>query len=344
MLKKFGGEDCKYTGMIRLTDGVRKEDGYFHVVPTDNGHGYLQMNVDGMWKTVNAEGFGKEELAVACYQLGFPRNAAHTNEAVSISTGLYKQDDYVDNVSCNADAQKLQDCTYDFNGRIWSKNAVEVQCVGKCAEAKTCKDGTKVSCFETDDGCECGVCPIKEVNFAFKASITIDQFNAQKVNMTAQMAHLLAVRRDYVKLALKGTARFRRTLNEDVSIFVTVKAQNETQATTITKKVQQEEFKTDLEDSLTHITGSKVTVAKVSRPTTTNINVETTKASEESNNSTVIIVVVVLSVLAVLGGVGVFAYYHYVIADGGFFDDKDADDIENTKDCDLRAAIESLDL
>merc|ERR1719433_2053979 len=177
--------------------------------------------------------------------------------------------------------------------------------------------------------------------------MTIDQFNAQKVNMTAQMAHLLAVRRDYVKLALKGTARFRRTLIEDVSIFVTVKAQNETQATTITNKVQQEEFKTDVEDSLTHITGSKVTVAKVSRPTTTNINIETAKASEESKNNTVIIVVVVLSVLAVLGGAGVLAYYHYFLAGGigkDFFDDKDADDIECTKDGELRAAIESLDL
>jgi len=227
----------------------------------------------------------------------------------------------------------------------------------QCPEVQTCDDGTKISCSGTDGDCDCEVCPTKEVKFEFQADITTDQFIAQKANMTAEMANLLAVRKDYVKLDLKendpkGNATVRRTLNEGVYIYVTVKAENEAQATAITKQVRQEDFKTKLEDSLTRATGSKVTVERVSQPTTTSINVETAKASEESKNNTVIIVVVVLSVLAVLGVTGALAYYHYFLADGFFFNQKDgvvgdlecANDLECTNDCDLKAAIESLDL
>jgi len=221
----------------------------------------------------------------------------------------------------------------------------------QCPEKKTCDDGTEISCFGTDGDCDCEVCPTKEVKFEFQATMTVDQFIATRVNMTVKMADLLAVRRDYVHLELKGH-QIRRTLNEGVSIVVTVKAENETQATAITKQVKQEDFKIELEDSLTDITGSKVTVEKVSQPRTTNINFATAKASDESKNNTVIIVVVVLSVLAVLGGAGALAYYHYFIYGGklfNFFNEECADDLECandlecTNDCDLKAAIESVD-
>jgi len=194
----------------------------------------------------------------------------------------------------------------------------------------------------------------KQVKFEFKATITADQFNTLKPNMTAQMANLLDVRQDYVNLNLRKaknlTAQIRRNLNEGVDIEVTVKAADETEATAIRNKVQQEEFKTDLADSLTRMTGSEVTVATVSTPTTADINV-TADDSEESNSNTVIIVVVVLLVLAVLGAAGGFAYYQYYLSDGGFFDHKGGvqmpGDVEDTTPAagdDLGAAPESLNL
>jgi len=228
----------------------------------------------------------------------------------------------------------------------------------QCPEVQTCKDGTKISCSGTVGDCDCEVCPTKEVKFGFQATISSYQFDRQRANMTAEMARLLKVRKDYVNLDYereepKGNATARRTLNEGLYIIVTVKAENEAQATAITNQVRQEDFKVELEDSLTRVTGSKVTVERVSEPTTTSINVETTEASEDkSKNNTVIIVVVVLSVLAVLGGTGALAYYHYFLSDGIFFDHKGGDagdlecanDLECTNDCDLQAAIQSLDL
>jgi len=117
-------------GLTRLTEALRDENGNYYAAPTDKGNGYLQMKVGEEWRTVNAEGFGEDELAVACHQLGFPRDSTHHMEKVTLAPGVYLQDEFVDNVDCDADAQELQDCAYDFNSKSW-RDALEVTCAEK---------------------------------------------------------------------------------------------------------------------------------------------------------------------------------------------------------------------
>jgi len=131
--KKFDAwslkKDCTGADLIRLTEGVQGVDKFYQVQPTNDGHGFLQMKMgfNKEWYTVNAEGFGKEELAVACHQLGFARTGAHTMKAVILAPGLYSQDKFINNVRCDVNAQRLQDCMYDSEDQSHRK-AIEVTC------------------------------------------------------------------------------------------------------------------------------------------------------------------------------------------------------------------------
>jgi len=193
----------------------------------------------------------------------------------------------------------------------------------ECTE-QTCKDGSKVTCSLVEDDCECEACPTtKEVKFKFRATITADQFNTHKAIMTEEIADLLNVHKDNVKLALR-TAEKRRNLNEGIDIEVTVQTEDEAAATEVEKMVEEEKFKADLTDTLSGITGSAVTVMDISEPIIEDIPTsgkETTAApaEEDKKSNTVIIVVVVLVVLVCLIGVG-FAYYQY--NSGGNYDHK----------------------
>merc|ERR1712141_903280 len=136
---------------------------------------------------------------------------------------------------------------FDFNGlalELFCQNGgcepIEVEVA--CPKQRTCDDGTKITCAlhatsgnqtstqgsEADGHCECEACPTREVKFEISARISEDQFNAQKANMTAHIARLLAVRKDYVNLVLKSSRETRRNLDSWTEIYVTVKAQDET--------------------------------------------------------------------------------------------------------------------
>merc|ERR1712223_2252370 len=116
----------------------------------------------------------------------------------------------------------------------------EIRCTLRTTNGTINRNQTSTKVSETGGDCQCEACPTKEVKFEFRATITADQFNTQKANMTAQMANLLDVRQDYVNLNLRNrTVQRRRNLNEGVDIEVTVKAADETEATAITNKVQQ---------------------------------------------------------------------------------------------------------
>jgi len=190
---------------------------------------------------------------------------------------------------------------------------------------ETCKDGSKVTCSLNDGDCECEACPTyKEVKFEFRATITEDEFNTHKAEMTEEMADLLDVHKKNVELALK-TAKKRRALNDGIDIEVTVKTEDEAGATAVANKVQDEAFKADLGQSLSDITGSAVTIAEISKPMTIDIKpsepeTSTAAPEEESNSNTVIIIVVVAAVVLLMCGCG-FALYKYT-SDGEFFDHK----------------------
>lgn len=116
--------------LIRLAIGEQGPDGYWRQGDSTDNSGYLQMKTHfGEWKTVNYEGFGAEELAVACHQLGYARTGSHTMSDASLAPGVFKQDEFVDNVSCNPGAERLQDCSYDFNGSS-GRYSIEITCDG----------------------------------------------------------------------------------------------------------------------------------------------------------------------------------------------------------------------
>jgi len=103
---------------------------------TNHGHGFLQMKMGLMkeWYTVNAKGFGSSELSVACHQLGFSRNAAHTKKVVFLAPGLFKQDKFINNVHCDGSEQRLQDCVYDSEDKIGGAEAIEVTCTAETVD------------------------------------------------------------------------------------------------------------------------------------------------------------------------------------------------------------------